>query len=92
MTRPRLLEVTWMEEAACVDTPRLPWLAEPDETGLVDDAAMRAVCAGCPVPGECERYVQAARIGGGFWAGHHRGISRQPVQLELLDGLGTLAG
>jgi hypothetical protein len=92
VTRARLVEVTWMEEAACVDAPRLPWVAEPDETSLVDDAAMRTVCAGCPVLAECEEYVRAARIGAGFWAGHHRGVPRQPVQLDLLASTESLAG
>ena len=33
---------------------------------------MAVICSRCPVLADCEAYVEAADITGGFWAGHHR--------------------
>jgi hypothetical protein len=79
------LDVSWMDRAACVDAPGLPWLAEPDETFLDERLAMTATCAGCRVLSECADYLERAGVVGGFWAGQHRGVPRDPIQTRLFD-------
>ena len=81
MTRSRLRQHTdgvasgvivndWMTDAACVDRPSLPWLA--DHPSDVEKRAMALVCGVCPVRPECADYVRAAEITAGFWAGRNR--------------------
>ena len=71
MTSTRLDE-TWMDAAACRARPDLPWISEPEDVGLGEEAAMANVCEHCPVRAACDRYADQANITGGFWAGHHR--------------------
>ena len=66
------LDVDWMNEALCARNLHLGWLKEPHVVGLGEEATMSVICSRCPVLAECEAYVQAADITGGFWAGHHR--------------------
>ena len=54
MTTPRLDE-TWMDAAACRTRSDLPWISEPEEVALCEEAAMANVCDGCPVSTACDR-------------------------------------
>ena len=42
-------DTTWMNDAACATRPDLGWLAEPEDVGFGEEAAMAMVCARCPV-------------------------------------------
>ena len=67
-------DLDWMADALCRQ-PRnkdLGWLNDPHPVGLGEEATMAVVCSRCPVLADCEVYVEAAEIAGGFWAGHHR--------------------
>jgi hypothetical protein len=66
------LDLDWMDDALCARNPDLGWLNEPHLVGLGDEATMSVICSRCPVLAECEAFVQAGDITGGFWAGHHR--------------------
>lgn len=66
------LDVEWMNDALCGRNPHLGWLNDPHLAGLGEEATMSVICARCPVLADCEAYVEAAEITGGFWAGHHR--------------------
>lgn len=65
-------DVEWMNDALCARNPGLGWLNDPEFVGLGEEATMSVICGRCPVLADCEAYVQAADITGGFWAGHHR--------------------
>jgi len=65
-------DTDWMADAACARHPDLGWLKDPHLVGLGEESTMAVICSRCPVLAECEAYVQAAGITGGFWAGHHR--------------------
>lgn len=63
----------WVKRAACrPPNHRLPWIAEQNP-GPEHRAEMGAICARCPVRGECaERVVERLSMGriiGGFYAG-----------------------
>jgi hypothetical protein len=72
MTRSHRLDDSWMQDAACTTEPELPWISEPEDVRLGEEAAMAVVCEACPVRAACDRYADLADITGGFWAGHHR--------------------
>lgn len=68
------LNLDWMDDALCA-RPRnkdLGWLNDPHLVGLGEEATMAVICSRCPVLTECEAYVEAVKVTGGFWAGHHR--------------------
>lgn len=61
------LDDGWMAEAACRGCdPELFFPARGDSTATV---APRAVCAGCPVRGECLAYSLAIGAKHGIWGG-----------------------
>ena len=66
------LDTGWMANALCAMNLTLGWLNDPHLVGLGEEATMSVICSRCPVLADCEAYVQAAEITGGFWAGHHR--------------------
>ena len=72
----------WMTDAACVDRPALPWLA--DRPNPVETRAMALLCGVCPVRPECAAYVTAADITAGFWAGRNRTRSQVGGDLRHL--------
>ena len=93
MTRSRLRQHTdgvesgvivndWMTDAACVDRPELPWLADRPNPAQV--RAMALVCGVCPVRPECAAYVCAADVTAGFWAGRNRTRSQAGGDLRHL--------
>lgn len=65
-------DTAWMLKALCSRNLHLGWLNDPHLVGLGEESTMAVICSRCPVLTECETYVQAAGITGGFWAGHHR--------------------
>lgn len=64
--------VAWHTLAACGARTDLPWTGEPDQVGPWDAQTMRAVCGGCPVMADCDRYVTDHDVTAGWWAGTHR--------------------
>jgi hypothetical protein len=78
------LDTDWMDDAACVQMPGLPWIENP---GRVPDFLldlMEAVCDACPVRAQCESFTQTAQITAGFWAGTNRNHLR-PHDIKLDD-------
>ncbi len=65
-------DLNWTDDAACRSRMDLPWLAEPEDVGLFEEARMARVCDTCPVRAACATFADLADITGGFWAGHHR--------------------
>ena len=51
--------VRWMTAAACAtgEAAGLPWTTDTDLLPRATVAAMRAVCAGCPVRADCATYA-----------------------------------
>jgi hypothetical protein len=86
------LETAWMDDAACVDIPGLPWIENP---GRVPDfllGLMAAVCDACPVRAECESFTQRAKITAGFWAGTSRNhLKPHDIKLDT-DSAGSGTG
>lgn len=72
----RLAEVAappaWMTDAACLDSPELPWIEEQDLTRGYPRQVMARICAACPVLVECDQYARSTRAIAGFWAGRTR--------------------
>ena len=66
------VDTNWMANALCARNLHLGWLKDPHLVGLGEEATMSVICSRCPVLADCEAYVEAADITGGFWAGHHR--------------------
>ena len=62
----------WMDAAACRERRELPWTQDGGHQHRWHVAEMRAVCASCPVHGDCARHVVETRVVGGFWAGAWR--------------------
>jgi hypothetical protein len=62
----------WYRAALCARFPNLPWVTEPHEATRGGVAAMRTVCAACPVRVECEAAVRDEAVTAGFWAGAYR--------------------
>jgi len=72
----------WMTDAACVDRPELPWLA--DHPAPAEKRAMALMCGVCPVRPDCADYVTAADVTAGFWAGRNRTRSQVGGDLRHL--------
>ena len=66
------LDVSWMDAGACVDRGDLPWTADPEQTTPWERLVMGALCQDCPVLVDCGRFVKAADVTAGFWAGKAR--------------------
>ena len=58
----------WREAAACLDTPGVDFFPEPADLAAISRA--KAVCAGCPVAGECLTWAVETNQTDGIWGGH----------------------
>lgn len=59
---------SWREAAACVDAAGVSFFPDPASVGAI--AAAKAVCAGCPVAGECLTWAIETNQTDGIWGGH----------------------
>lgn len=59
---------SWREAAACADTPDVDFFPEPSDLAGISRA--KAVCAGCPVAGECLTWAVETNQTEGIWGGH----------------------
>lgn len=71
----------WVDQAACVGHPDLPWTADLHLLTGRDLVEMGAVCAGCPVRSPCAG--EAVTATAGFWAGQPRETGGRT---DLADG------
>ena len=62
----------WMPQAACLDSPDLPWTTDTGHLSRAKVQAMTRVCSRCRVRNHCAAYAVEAHITGGFWAGSDR--------------------
>ena len=62
----------WMQQAACADSPELPWIEEHKQTRGYPRRVMAGICAQCPVLTECDQYASTSTVQAGFWAGRAR--------------------
>ena len=51
----------WMQQAACADSPELPWIEEHKQTRGYPRRVMAGICAQCPVLTECDQYASTSR-------------------------------
>lgn len=58
----------WREESACATTPGIDFF--PDPTDLAAISAAKALCATCPVAGECLTWAIETNQTEGIWGGH----------------------
>ncbi|QGN33960.1 WhiB family transcriptional regulator [Microlunatus sp. Gsoil 973] len=72
-----LIGLGWMDEAACLTVPELPWIGprrgQPLDPGALEQ--MTQTCDHCPVLNQCRHYVDQAAVSAGFWAGAWRHLS-----------------
>lgn len=82
----RLEPTPWAEHAACAGADPQPWF--PTRGGSTIEA--RAVCAGCPVTGECLAYALRWDIRHGIWGGmserQRRQLRRGVAKARRLSG------
>ena len=64
-------DTDWMDQAGCKRVPDLPWIEDPENVTVQQEACMTVVCLGCPVVAECRAYIGRHEITAGFWAGLH---------------------
>ncbi len=86
MSPQRLDAVAWMDDAACASRTDLPWLGDDARTHATK--TMAAICRTCLVLDQCEAFVRADGIVGGFWAGRDRGPALIPTQADLFGQAG----
>lgn len=67
-------DMRWMREASCTAAEHieLPWIGELNRVPRLTLTAMRVVCEQGPVLEQCQRYIVAADVTAGFWAGESR--------------------
>lgn len=58
---------TWREAAACV-TSTVDFFPDPADIGAI--SAAKAICATCPVAGECLTWAIETNQTEGIWGGH----------------------
>ena len=58
---------SWREAAACLDMTDVGFFPGPEDLGGVSRA--KAVCASCPVAGECLSFAIETRQPDGIWGG-----------------------
>lgn len=62
----------WMRQAACADSPQLPWTDEHEDTRGYPRRVMAGICRDCPVLADCDQYATSTHQAAGFWAGRPR--------------------
>lgn len=63
----------WQTHAACADPSVDPTMFDPEVRDPATVRAALAVCADCPVIGECDADAAWHRVTGGVWGGRLRG-------------------
>lgn len=58
----------WRDEAACLDSLEVDFFPDPADVGAI--GAAKAVCASCPVAGECLTWAIETNQTEGIWGGH----------------------
>lgn len=77
-TAPDYLD-SWREVAACRGAAQVDFFCDPSDRRAT--SAARALCAGCPVAGECLSWAIETNQQEGIWGGHtpaeRRSVRRQ---------------
>jgi hypothetical protein len=62
----------WMRRADCRSHPQLPWIRDPEDVRLAEEARMAVVCLRCSMFTACRRYAEREGVTSGYWAGEFR--------------------
>lgn len=73
---------SWREAAACRRSAGIDFFCDPSDRGAV--TAAKALCAGCPVAGECLTWAIETNQDDGIWGGHTPG-ERRSVRRRWLE-------
>ncbi|MGA7272006.1 MAG: WhiB family transcriptional regulator [Acidimicrobiia bacterium] len=80
-TAPEYME-SWREAAACRGTVEIDFFCDPSDRTAI--SAAKALCAGCPVAGECLTWAIETNQTDGIWGGHTP-VERRSVRRRWLE-------
>lgn len=73
---------SWREAAACADDSTIDFFVDPHD--VTATAAARALCATCPVAGDCLTWSIETNQNEGIWGGHTP-IERRSIRRRWLE-------